>query len=120
MKQYKNTENNIIYDVEEDENGTKEWHLNSNRHREYGPAVEYTNGTKYWYKNGKCHREDGPAIEFNNGNKYWYKNDKFHREDGPAVEWANGYKEYWYNGHQLTNMGSDKEFKRYIKLLSIS
>ena len=41
--------------------------------------IEYTvkvddNGSKYWYLNGKKHREDGPAIEFSNGNKHWYIN----------------------------------------------
>ena len=46
------------------------------RHREDGPAIEYSNGTKSWYLNGKRHREDGPAIENADGSKYWYLNDR--------------------------------------------
>jgi hypothetical protein len=34
-----------------------------------------TNGTKYWYLNGERHREDGPAIEWSDGEKWWYLND---------------------------------------------
>ena len=34
------------------------------------------NGTKCWYLNGKRHREDGPAIEWSSGNKEWYLNGK--------------------------------------------
>ena len=97
MKKYQITENNIIYNIK-----------------------EYNNGDKFWSLNDQFYREDGPACEYSNGNKYWFKNGQCHRDDGPAVEWANGYKEYWYNGHQLTNISSDKELKRYIKLLSIS
>ena len=35
-----------------------------------------SNGTKEWCLNGKRHREDGPAIEYSNGAKSWYLNDK--------------------------------------------
>jgi len=43
--------------------------------------IEYTvrvyhNGDKHWYLNGKRHREDGPAVEWSNGNKSWYLNGK--------------------------------------------
>ena len=59
-----------------DPDGSKHWYLNGLRHREDGPAIEYTDGTKYWYLNGKRHREDGPAIDHADGNKKWYLNDK--------------------------------------------
>ena len=32
----------------------------------------YDNGSKGWYKNGKRHREDGPAYEWTDGSKGWY------------------------------------------------
>ena len=86
-----------------DANGNKFWYLNNKRHREDGPAVEYSNGDKSWFLNGKLHREDGPAVEYVNGSKFWYLNGKLHREDiNPetgltchAVEYANGNK-YWF------------------------
>ena len=62
----------------------------------------YDNGSKCWYLNGKRHREDGPAVEWSDGDKHWYLNDKLHREDGPAVECANGDKSWWLNGEKLT------------------
>ena len=55
-------------------NGTKEWYLEGNLHREDGPAVEYADGTKEWCLEGKRHRVDGPAIEYPNGNKHWWLN----------------------------------------------
>ena len=72
------------------------------RHREDGPAIEYSNGNKEWLIDGKYHREDGrPAIEYDDGGtKLWYKDGKQHRENGPAVEYANGNKEWWINGKQ--------------------
>jgi len=41
--------------------------------------IEYTvkvndYGDRYWYLNGKRHREDGPAIEYSNGRRWWYLN----------------------------------------------
>jgi hypothetical protein len=62
----------------------------------------WANGTKYWYLNGERHREDGPAIEYSDGGKSWFLNDKHHREDGPAIEWANGHKEWHLHGEELT------------------
>ena len=41
----------------------------------------YADGTKEWYINGEYHREDGPAIEWADGYKEWYLNGKLHRED---------------------------------------
>ena len=60
-----------------------------------------TDGTKHWYLNGKRHREDGPAIEWSDGAKEWYLNGKHHREDGPAIEWSGGTKSWYLNGKQL-------------------
>ena len=42
------------------------------RHRDDGPAEEYTNGYKCYYSNNKIHRIDGPAEEFPSGKKFWY------------------------------------------------
>lgn len=92
----------IEYKVKVDDNGSKYWYLNGQRHREDGPAIERANGYKYWYLNDQLHREDGPAIEWDRGTKEWYLNDKRHREDGPAIEWANGSKAWWLNGEELT------------------
>ena len=37
--------------------GTKAWYLNGKRHREDGPAVEYTSGSKKWWLNGEQYSE---------------------------------------------------------------
>ena len=50
----------VVYD-----NGTKEWFLNGNLHREDGPAAEWANGTKFWYIDDKQLTE----AEFNNRNR---------------------------------------------------
>ena len=62
----------------------------------------FEDGTKYWFLNGRRHREDGPAVEFSNGSKEWYLNGKLHREDGPACEYVNGNKHWCLNGELLT------------------
>lgn len=59
-------------------------------------------GTQCWYHNDQRHREGGPAIEYSDGTKSWYLNDQLHREDGPAIEWANGDKCWYINGQLLT------------------
>lgn len=46
------------------------------RHRVYGPAIEYSNGRRDWYQNGQRHRVDGPAVERTNGHCAWYINGK--------------------------------------------
>jgi len=70
---------------------------------ELAAAIEWSDGTKQWYLNGQLHREDGPAIEWLNGDKEWYLNGKLHREDGPAVEYADGpEREWWLNGKEVT------------------
>jgi hypothetical protein len=78
--------------------GDKKWYLNDQLHREDGPAIELADGDKSWYLNGNRHRKDGPAIESPNGDKVWYLNDEYHREDGPAIEYANGDKVWFLVG----------------------
>lgn len=43
----------IEYTVRAYKNGTKNWLLNDNLHREDGPAVEGANGYKEWWLNGE-------------------------------------------------------------------
>jgi hypothetical protein len=59
-------------------------------------------GTKEWRLDGELHREDGPAIEYSNGAKYWYRYGQLHREDGPAIEWPDGAEEWYRNGERVT------------------
>lgn len=33
--------------------GTREWRVNGQLHREDGPAIEYADGTREWWRNGK-------------------------------------------------------------------
>lgn len=40
-------------------------------HRIDGPAVVYDNGDKSWWVNGWRHRDDGPAIEWSDRIEYW-------------------------------------------------
>jgi hypothetical protein len=58
-----------------------EYFKNGKRHREDGPALEYSNGDEVWYINGQCHREDGPAGVYTNGFKVWYLNDIRYSEE---------------------------------------
>ena len=102
---------------EADEYGNKYWYLNGKRHREDGPAIEFTDGTKYWFLNGECHREAGPAIEDVNGVKCWYLNGELHREDGPAMEYADGYKAWYVDGEKIEVADNDNDiFLRMINL----
>lgn len=56
--------------------GSKEWCLGGNYHRDDGPAFTRPNGDEYWYLRGKLHREDGPAATVSCGGAsfeyYWY------------------------------------------------
>jgi hypothetical protein len=99
------------YKVEVTEGSTRWYNLEGKRHREDGPAIEYSNGDKWYYINGQLHREDGPAIEWAGGNKWYYINGKSHREDGPAVEYVNGDKHYYINDKKLT----EEEFNNRTK-----
>ena len=85
--------------------------------REDGPAIEYSSGTKEWYKNGKLHREGGPAAEHSDGSKFWYIDGKHHREDGPASEYTDGDKRYLYNNIWYTEIKTDEEWVRFVKLM---
>jgi hypothetical protein len=82
--------------------GTKEWWVNGQLHREDGPAIEHAGGSRIWCQNDKIHREDGPAYEESDGTRVWYIYDVRHREDGPAVEFANGTKMWYIKGVRLT------------------
>ena len=41
------------YTVKVFEDGSKVWLLNGERHREDGPAIEFSSGTKAWYLHGE-------------------------------------------------------------------
>ena len=90
------------YKVKVNDDGTREWFQNDERHRLNGPAFEGVDGYKAWYQNGERHRLDGPACEYANGNKFWFQNGKRHRLDGPAIEYADGDKEWFIEGKELT------------------
>jgi len=62
----------------------------------------YDNGTQEWWLNGNLHREDGPAVIYADGTQEWYLDDKRHREDGPAVIYADGGQAWWLNGKEVT------------------
>jgi hypothetical protein len=84
--------------------GTKAWYLNGKRHREDGPAIEWSDGRKWWITNGLFHREDGPAIERFAGTKVWYLNGKVHRADGPAIV-GRELCEWWIDGEEFHESG---------------
>jgi hypothetical protein len=44
--------------------------------KNYIGIVEYFNGDKIWFLNSQQHREDGPAREWSNGEKEWWLNYK--------------------------------------------
>lgn len=67
------------------EDGTNEWRLKGELHREGGSAVDQPGGSQGWFLNGNQHRLDGPAIEHSDGTKEWWVNGVLHREDGPAT-----------------------------------
>jgi hypothetical protein len=58
---------------------------------EYEVRVD-ADGDKHWYLNGERHREDGPAVEFSSGYKAWYLNnehlteEEFNKRMTPTVE----------------------------------
>ena len=68
----------------------------------YTGIVEYKNGSIEYYLNGEYHREDGPAVIFSNGRKDWYLKDK--RISTEKVnEWIieNNISNVWTNSHKL-------------------
>ncbi len=82
---------------------------NNNNYKEYTVRV-YIDGTKEWWLNGNLHREDGPAIEWADGSKLWYLNGNRHREDGPAIEHAGGTRAWFLNNKNY----SEAEWKKEI------
>jgi hypothetical protein len=109
--------------VETYPDGSQEWHLNGELHREDGPAIIVigSDGSKYWYNiNDKLHREDGPAITRPNGSKWWYINGNRHREDGPAYIGPSGTKEWWLNGKRITQEVNNWAKERNIDLNNMS
>ena len=129
------------YYVTVDDASTTRWFKDAKctiRHRENGPAIEYSNGDRVWYQNGLLHRIDGPAIEgmsrhkewWQNGqlhrtdgpaiinrrrDKYWYQYNRLHRIDGPAIVWDDG-DEWWYiNGVLLTEAEFNQAVKQCLK-----
>jgi hypothetical protein len=40
-------------------------------------VIVYTNGDKFWFLKGLRHREDGPAEEYSTGTKVWYLNNEY-------------------------------------------
>ena len=74
---------------------------------------------KRYYNNGKRHREDGPAVEYSDGTKIWYINDKLHRDDGPAVVYGNEMsfsKEWWLDNVRY----SEEEYKVELRQRNIN
>jgi len=89
-------------------NGDKHWRLNGERHREYGPAIEYANGGEEWFYHGQRHRIGGPALsipQVGGTLEQWWRYGKLHRMDGPAVKRGNGKLEWWIFG-QLHREGA--------------
>ena len=85
------------------------------RHREDGPAVDFTSGLKIWYRHGEVHRSGGePAMIIPDGTKYWVIDNKWHREDGPAIVRSNGQKHYYFHGKEI-KCHSDQEYFKLLK-----
>lgn len=87
--------------------GTEEWLLNGQRHREDGPALVRPDGSRMWYLYGLRHREDGPAAVCSDGGRLWFLNGRCHRDDGPAVEWPNGDREWRILDHRVDEATAD-------------
>jgi hypothetical protein len=55
-------------------------------------VIVYPNGDKAWFLNGLRHREDGPAEEYSTGTKAWCLNneslteEEFNKKMSPTVE----------------------------------
>src|ERR1700691_4077197 len=81
--------------------GSIEYYLNGELHRENGPAIIYPNGSIYYYLNGKSHREDGPAAIWNDGTIFYYLNNNDITEE--VEEWIkeNNIPKVWDNSHKI-------------------
>ena len=86
----------------------QEWWIHGLRHRDNGPAVEYSDGSQEYWLYGMKHRVNKPAIilkdqGFNVGfytTEYWFYG-RLHREEGPAVLKSDGSQEFWIHGKRI-------------------
>jgi hypothetical protein len=88
--------------------GTREWWMNGERHREGGPAVEYSNGDYEWWVRGKLHREGGPALLHKNSLEEWRINGEYYRADGPA-HIIKGAESIHPNGIRFDNLSKERQ-----------
>ena len=82
------------------DDGTEMWYQHSigRLHRKDGPAILYPNGAgEEWWFNGLRHREDGPACDYSFGRKEWWFNGQRHNVSGPAYISPRGVAEWWLN-----------------------
>lgn len=69
-----------------DMNGSEYWHSKDGLlHRIDGPALINKRG-KFWYLHGSRHREDGPAVEYSNGSRFWYLDNYQYRNEEEFLE----------------------------------
>jgi len=61
--------------------GTRHYQLNSESHREDGPAIEWSSGARFWFQYNFLHREDGPAVIHSDGSYTWYLHGKVMTEE---------------------------------------
>lgn len=79
--------------------GTVEYRLRGELHRDRGPARVRPDGTREWWRNGfPCRLDDGPSVEHADGSCDWVTAWGFDRDDGPARVGADGSREYWQAG----------------------
>jgi hypothetical protein len=67
-------------------NGTVEWRLDGQLHRDGGPAVIWPDNVQCWYQHGVRHRDGGPAIVWPDGSVEWRRHGK--KIDPPTDEGA--------------------------------
>ena len=89
---YKIIEDNIEYDVTNNEYGDQYWRRNYVYDRVLGPAIIHARGDKFWFRAGLMHNDSGPAFVSVDGKKYWYQND------------------------MLINCKTQEEFEQYLRL----
>lgn len=106
--------------------GIVEYFYNGMRHRDGDePAVIDANGSKQWWINGEIHRENKPAVIFANGDTQWWHHGLLHRLNGPAIETYNGMPQWWINGKcidesdQIINSNISANILTLIKIVPI-
>ena len=103
---------NSIKNGQEKTDRATRWFKDGKFHRDNDlPAIENINGTKEWYIDGQRHRENKPAFIHYSGEEQWWFEGKAHREDGPAIIWSTGEKEWWIHGIKYT----EEEFSNYLE-----